>query len=311
MMYQKEMNVSQYTFSDDSGDARATVYHLFPGVEVAFVSVHMSQFDFGLLEQGRVDHCACIHYCQEGRIEQEVGREFIYLMPGDCSVAMDNRTGKRFRLPLGHYHGIVIGIDPERVEEPLKSYLNCCGCAPGESLSHICGGRSHIVLRSSEIACRYFKSLYEGEEDQRLDYLRVRLPELFLRMKQAKTDRSYFDRSFVPRSQVELVKVVAEHISRNINGKITVKDLTRQFGISDTALQNAFRSVYGMPVISFIRAQKMQRAAQILIHTDRTIEKIATEFGYENESKFSAAFKKIMGDPPGVYRREHSKIEIR
>ena len=306
-MYQQENFVRQNNFSDDSGDAHATVYHLFSGVNVAFVSVHMAQFDFGSLGQ---DFHACIHYCREGRLEQEVDREFFYLMPGDCSIAMENRGRKEFRLPLGHYHGIVIGIDPEGVEEPLKSYLACCGCPPRESLAHICGGKSHIVLRSSEIAGKYFKSLYDGGEDQRLDDLRVRIPELFLRMKQAKTDRSYFDRSFVPRTQVELVKAVSEYICRNLNGKITVKDLTREFGISDTALQKAFRSVYGLPVISFIRAQKMQCAAQMLIHTDMTVERIASEFGYENESKFSAAFKKTMGDPPGVYRREHSKIKI-
>ena len=40
------------------------------------------------------------------------------------------------------------------------------------------------------------------------------------------------------------------------------------------------------------------------------LAEIAEEFGYENESKFSAAFKKIMGDPPGVYRKEHSKVKI-
>ena len=54
----------------------------------------------------------------------------------------------------------------------------------------------------------------------------------------------------------------------------------------------------------------MQSAAQILIHTTQTIEEIAETFGYENESKFSAAFKRIMGDSPGVYRKEHSKIKI-
>ena len=309
-MYQQENQVIQYTISDDTGDAYAMVYRLFPGVEAAFVSVHMTRFDFGALEQGWGDCHACIRYCREGRIEQEVDREFFYLMPGDCSVAMEDRGGKQFSLPLGHYHGIIIRIDPETVGEPLQSYLESCGCPPYESLAHICGGKSHIVLRSSEIAGKYFESLYDGEEDQRHEYLKVRIPELFLRMKQAKTDRSYFDHSFVPRTQVELVKAVSEYITRNLNGKITVKDLTRQFGISDTALQKAFRSVYGMPVISFIRVQKMQSAARMLIHTDRTIERIASEFGYENESKFSAAFKRIMGDPPGVYRREHSKIKI-
>ena len=108
-----------------------------------------------------------------------------------------------------------------------------------------------------------------------------------------------------------LVKAVSEYISSNLNEKISVKQLTKEFGVSATYLQNAFRSVYGMPVIRFIRIQKMQSAAQSLIRTSCTIEEIAEEFGYENESKFSAAFKKIMGDPPGIYRKEHSKVKIR
>ena len=129
-------------------------------------------------------------------------------------------------------------------------------------------------------------------------------------MKYAKTDNSYYDRNLVPHAQVEIVKAVTDYITRNLNGKITVKQLTLEFGVSDTYLQNAFRSVYGMPVISFIRTQKMQCASQILIHTTRTIDEIAEEFGYENESKFSAAFKKIMGDSPSIYRKEHTKIKI-
>ena len=83
------------------------------------------------------------------------------------------------------------------------------------------------------------------------------------------------------------------------------------FGVSDTYLQKSFRAVYGMPVASFIRVQKMQKAAQVLIHTERSIEEIAAEFGYVNESKFSAVFKKIIGDSPSVFRKEHSKITIK
>ena len=116
--------------------------------------------------------------------------------------------------------------------------------------------------------------------------------------------------TLVPRLQVEFVQRVADYITKNINDKITVKRLTTEFGVSDTYLQSSFRSVYGMPVISFIRAQKMQSAAQVLIHTTRSIDDIAEEFGYENESKFSAAFKKIMGDTPSVYRRDHSKVKV-
>lgn len=301
--------IKDHLYSDDTGDAKATVYHLFPGVEVAYISVHMAKFDFGLFEQGERNHYVSVHFCKEGRIEQEMNQEFFYLMPGDCSIALQDKVQKLFHLPLMHYHGISIGVNLD-IPNPLTAYLENCDCEPFEALQHICGGMSHIVLRSSEAAKKFFGELYEVEEEQRFDYLRIKMPELFYRMKHAKTDNSYYDRNLVPRSQVEFVKKVSEYISQNLNGKITLKQLSFQFGVSDTYLQNAFRSVYGMPVISFIRTQKMQSAAQVLIHSTRTIDEIAEEFGYENESKFSAAFKKIMGDSPGVYRKEHSKVKI-
>ncbi len=301
--------IKEHLYSDDAGDANATVYHLFPGVEVAYISVHMAKFDFGLFEQGERNHYVSVHFCKEGRIEQEMNQEFFYLMPGDCSIALQDKVQKLFHLPLMHYHGISIGVNLD-IPNPLTTYLENCDCEPFEALQHICGGMSHIVLRSSEAAKKFFGELYEVEEKQRFDYLRIKMPELFYRMKHAKTDNSYYDRNLVPRSQVEFVKEVSEYISQNLNGKITLKQLSLQFGVSDTYLQNAFRSVYGMPVISFIRTQKMQSAAQVLIHSTRTIDEIAEEFGYENESKFSAAFKKIMGDSPGVYRKEHSKVKV-
>lgn len=309
-MYEKVKNITEYSYNDDTGDAQAFVYHLFPGVEVAYTSVHMANFDFGLFEQGERKNYVSIHYCKEGRIEQEVNHEFFYLMPGDCSIAIHDKTQKLFQLPLKHYHGISIGIDLDITQNPLISYLESCDCFPLDALQHICGGMSHIVLRSSDIAKKFFEELYAADFDQRIDYLRIKIPELFYRMKYAKTDSNYYDRNLVPRTQVEIVKAVSKFITQNLNEKITLKQLTLEFGVSDTYLQNAFRSVYGIPVISFIRTQKMQCAAQVLIHTTRTVDEIAEEFGYENESKFSAAFKKIMGDPPGIYRKEHSKIKI-
>lgn len=309
-MDETKKHIREYSYSNDTGDAQAVVYHLFPGVEVAYTSVHMADFDFGLFEEGPRKNYVSIHYCAEGRIEQQIEDEFFYLMPGDCSFAIHRKPQKLFQLPLKHYHGISIGIDLDYMENPLMAYAESCGCSPMDALHHICGGMSHIVLRSSEAAKRFFNDLYEADSDQRLDYLRVKMPELFYRMKYAKTDSSYYDRNLVPRTQVEIVKSVSEYITKNLNGKITVKQLTLAFSVSDTYLQNAFRSVYGMPVISFIRTQKMQSAAQVLIHTNRTIDEIAEEFGYENESKFSAAFKRIMGDPPGVYRKEHTKVKI-
>ena len=68
-----------------------------------------------------------IHFCREGRIEQEINREFFYLMPGDCSIAMGAGGETMFRLPLKHYHGISIRIDLDSDENPLLAYSKVCG----------------------------------------------------------------------------------------------------------------------------------------------------------------------------------------
>ena len=67
-MYKEEKSVREYSYRDDTGDAQAVVYHLFPGVEVAYISVHMADFDFALFEQGQRKNDVSIHYCREGRL---------------------------------------------------------------------------------------------------------------------------------------------------------------------------------------------------------------------------------------------------
>ena len=307
---EKTIEKTEYVYTNDTGDAQIIVYHVFPGVEVAYASVHMGDFDFGLTEKELHDQFIGIHYCKEGRIEQEVNNEFFYLMPGDCSIVIQDKEEKTYKLPLNHYHGISIGIDLKMTENPLMKFLEDCSISPLEATTYLCGEDSHIVLRSSELLKGFFAELYKVDIAQRFDYLRIKLPELFYYFMHMKMEKGKWDSIMVSRTQVDFVKSVAEYIFQNINEKITVKNLTMEFGVSDTYLQNSFRNVYGMPVITFIRVQKMQSAAQILIHTTKSVEEIAEEFGYENESKFSAAFKKIMGDSPGVYRKEHSKVKV-
>lgn len=229
-MDERKESIREYSYSNDTGDAQAIIYHLFPGIEVAYSSVHMADFDFGLFEQGKRKNYVSIHYCREGRIEQQINDEFFYLMPGDCSFAIHDKPQKMFQLPLRHYHGISIGIDLDCMQNPLMAYAESCDCSLVDALHHICGGMSHVVLRSSKAAKKFFDELYEADFDQRLDYLRVKMPELFYRMKYAKTDSNYYDRNLVPRTQVEIVKSVSEYITENLNEKITVKQLTLEFG---------------------------------------------------------------------------------
>lgn len=116
---------------------------------------------------------------QGGRIEQEINNEFFYLMPGDCSIVIQDKEEKMFKLPLKHYHGISIGIDLKIKDNPFIEFLQACGTSPLEAARHVCGEDSHIVLRSSELLKNFFAELYKIDFEQRFNYLRIKLPELF------------------------------------------------------------------------------------------------------------------------------------
>lgn len=306
----QENKRKSYTFFDDTGDAQISVYSVAPGIEAAFVTAHMGNLDFGLFEKEILSHYAGIHYCKEGRIEQAIDSEFLYLMPGDCSITAEDRPSKEFTFPLRHYHGVSIGIDTRKLDAALLTFLSREGLNPSEIIQNICKVASPCVVRCQPALKDWFDDLYLAPEEEREAYLHVKLPGLFFLLKYTDLSASETAHRMLPRGQVDTAKQVADYISRHIGEKLTLKELTAQFGVSDTYLQTMFRAVYGMPVISFIRAQKMQSAAQVLIHSLRSVNDIAMEYGYENEGKFSAAFKKIMGDSPSVYRKEHSKIKI-
>ena len=83
---------------------------------------------------------------------------------------------------------------------------------------------------------------------------------------------------------------------------VTAPELARRFGVSASLLNLSFRGVYGMSPAAWIRAQKMHAAAELLRSTDRTVLDIAGQFGYDNASKFAAAFRSVYGVSPTEYR---------
>ena len=236
--------------------------------------------------------------------------DFFYLMPDDCAITIQDQSQKTFQLPLKHYHGIRIGIDPKLAPPMFSAYMQNGTVEPLKVAARLCGDKPSVILRSLEPLKHIFAESYAVSEKNKCAYLKIKLLELLFVLSQVDTSQLRYEEYSVARTQAELVKKVAAYISDNLNDALNLKKLTNQFGVSATYLQKSFHAVYGLPVASFIRLQKMQKAAQELIHTDRSIDAIAEEFGYINESKFSAAFKKLMGDSPSVFRREHSKIKV-
>lgn len=88
----------------------------------------------------------------------------------------------------------------------------------------------------------------------------------------------------------------------------TVEELARQAGMSRSAFAARFRDKVGLSPLDYVTRWRMFRAAGLLRQRRHSVAEIAIRVGYENESAFAKAFKRVTGATPGGYRRDGGEI---
>ena len=82
-----------------------------------------------------------------------------------------------------------------------------------------------------------------------------------------------------------------------------VDDLSREVGLSRSALAERFTALIGMPPMHYVASWRMQVATQKLRNTGASLAQVADSVGYGSEAAFSRAFKKAFGTGPSTWRR--------
>jgi AraC-like DNA-binding protein len=83
----------------------------------------------------------------------------------------------------------------------------------------------------------------------------------------------------------------------------TIASLAEAGSVSRATLARRFTALVGQPPNRYLASWRMDLAARELLRTDRSIESIANEVGYNSEFAFSRAFTRLRGTPPSRYRR--------
>lgn len=83
----------------------------------------------------------------------------------------------------------------------------------------------------------------------------------------------------------------------------TTEVLCRMAEMSESKLRICFKSLYKKTLHAYMREAVMKRAMQMLADDEKNIKNIATRCGYENPSKFTAAFKEVHGITPSDFRK--------
>jgi AraC-like DNA-binding protein len=83
----------------------------------------------------------------------------------------------------------------------------------------------------------------------------------------------------------------------------TVDELSREVGLSRSALAERFIRLIGMPPMHYLASWRMQVATEKLRTTSASLAQVAEVVGYDSEAAFSRAFKKAFGTAPATWRR--------
>lgn len=123
--------------------------------------------------------------------------------------------------------------------------------------------------------------------------------ELVSRYAGADTPRTpYFDRL-----QLEHTRQAHDYLLTHQGSRITLPELAAKFHLSQSSLKICFKALYGVPVASYLRGLRMDTAARLLQESDLPVAEIAHRVGYEDPSRFAAAFRRHTGRRPTELRR--------
>jgi AraC-like DNA-binding protein len=83
----------------------------------------------------------------------------------------------------------------------------------------------------------------------------------------------------------------------------TVAKLAAGVGMSRSAFAARFTRLVGEAPIGYITRLRIRTAARALRTTGHGVAEVAAAAGYESAAAFSKAFRRLIGEPPGTYRR--------
>lgn len=281
---------------------------IFPGIEIMYVSAHEQEIHLRC-NSGVQRNIFEIFHCREGRLELQLGSDYCYISPGDLLLVCAEELAPSFYFPLKHYHGLMVRVDLTQAPQCFSCILQDVNVQPHLVAGRFCRDKGYYIARSNASFEHIFSEMYHIPDRIRRGYLKIKVLELMLFLSAYEVQGEKTGLATLSPAQVHLAKAVAKYLSEHMEERFTLDQAAHMFNASITSIKNAFKAVYGVPFYAFIKAGKMESAACMLEHTDKSIAQIAGEHGYDNSGKFASAFRAVKGMSPGEYRQQVQKYE--
>ena len=283
-------------------ETAGTVIPLYPGIDLCYLAFSTNSFS---VHHKAMPHIIQINYCKAGQIVWEMkSQNRIYLNPGDFSLhTMKACTDSVLTFPKDIYEGLSIYIDLQEVSGNPPELLSDSSIFETILPKIFRENDAPVFLAGNEQTENIFSAFFNQPEELKLPYQKIKTIELLLYL--GKTEPASSQQlSEYKTEQICVVREIHDQLTRHMEQRVTIEELSRKYLINPTTLKTAFKSIYGTSIAAHIKEHRMEQAAKMLKETDESIAEIARAVGYDSQSKFTAAFKAYFKVLPKEYRKK-------
>lgn len=95
-------------------------------------------------------------------------------------------------------------------------------------------------------------------------------------------------------------------IAARYAGRLRPSQVARHVAASERTLQRRFKESLGHSIVREIVLQRVRRAKQLLVDTDRLVKQIARDVGFGDSQQFCRTFQRLEGVSPNTYRERYT-----
>lgn len=100
------------------------------------------------------------------------------------------------------------------------------------------------------------------------------------------------------------MRKILKYIQDHIQEEISLETIAAYVNMNSSYFSRYFKSKTGGNFVDFLTGIRIEKAKELLMETDLSIEEISIQVGHVNKAYFTKVFKKVTGFNPGEFRKK-------
>lgn len=287
---------------------QAQSFDLFPGIYLYYYSCDGAHvFEDAPADSGKVN-ALLINHCYRGGFEARLRNgKHMYRGEGETTLSCPASLMGDSRVPQEVYEGISLCIINKELSTWVQQLLEHMNVDVSKIVKRYGLSTSWFCVPENEQLSALLLHLYQQMELGDISLLRITALSVLNRVASLGEQKENF--SLTPSLKTSrIVHKICRKMEDQASFHMPFSVFINEEGIEYPVFLKVFKELYNMTPSQYRKRHRLNHGAYLLKSTHLSVTEVAALCGYDNASKFSAAFKRLIGLSPLSYKRHNSTI---